>query len=108
MAHWINSTKVPAKVYVEQTSRYRKSKVIHYTEDKKITFETYKKMGKPITGKEQWLEITKPVEYRPDLVSEEVYGTPELWWSIMEFNGMKDILEFKAGINVRLPGSIMG
>jgi hypothetical protein len=103
----MRETTIPARTYVGPTSRYANSKVIHYTEDKKITFEIYKKAPRLISGKEEWLEITKPVEYRPDLVAEEIYGTPDLWWSIMEFNGMKDVLEFKAGVNIRLPGSVL-
>jgi hypothetical protein len=107
MAHWIQYMSGSAKKFVGPTSRYINSKLIHYTEDKKITFETYKRERRIVTGREEWLEITKQVEYRPDLVAEEIYGTSDLWWSIMEFNGMKDILEFKAGVNIKLPGNIM-
>ena len=47
-------------------------------------------------------------EYRPDLVSNRVYGTPDFWWRIMEANNIKDVFEFKAGLNLRIPGSVLG
>jgi hypothetical protein len=107
MAHWIQYLSTNPRKYVGATSRYANSMIIYYTEDKKTTFEIYKKQNKGISGKEQWLEITKPYEYRPDMVADEIYGAPHLWWSIMEFNGMKDILEFKAGVNIRIPGDVL-
>ena len=95
------------KGFADQLSRYAYSKVREYTENKFFTFEIYKRKTRLKNGTEQFLEITQAVEYRPDLVAYEFYGSPELWWSIMEFNGMKDILEFKAGKNIMLPGNIM-
>lgn len=93
--------------FANQLSRYAYSRVREYTENKFFTFEIYKRKTRLKNGSEQFLEITPAVEYRPDLVAYEFYGSPELWWSIMEFNGMKDILEFKAGKNIMLPGNIM-
>ncbi len=80
---------------------------MYYSEDKFITFETYKRKYNAPSPEDQWLEITPAVAYRPDLVSYEIYGAPDFWWRIMEFNGMKDILEFKPGANIRLPGGII-
>jgi hypothetical protein len=31
-------------------------------------------------------KIPPKFEYRPDLISHYFYGTPELWWVIVEFN----------------------
>jgi hypothetical protein len=47
--------------------------------------------------------ITPGVEYRPDLVSYDKYGTPNSWWMILEANGMKDIWDFKSGKTIMLP-----
>ena len=106
----MNHTKrlfVPAKTYVNASSRYASSKVIEYSEKKHITFEIYKRQRHVPSEDDQWLEITKAVEYRPDLVSVEIYGSPDFWWRLLEYNGMKDILEFKAGKNIRLPGDVL-
>jgi hypothetical protein len=92
---------------VKSTSRYFGSKVYQYSDDKLLTFEIYKRRPiPPPSENDQWLEITPAVEYRPDLVSYEIYGSPDFWWRIMEINGMKDILEFKSGRNIRVSGSI--
>lgn len=107
MAHWISSLGYNANKFVNASSRYNKSKVIQYTEDKHITFETYKRRRAIPAEDDQWVEITRAVEYRPDLVSTEIFGAPDFWWRIMEYNGMKDILEFKAGQNIKIPGDIL-
>jgi len=87
-------------------SRYVNQNVIYYGENKFITFDTYiRKPYKP-TGKEKIMVITKGVEYRPDLVSYDVYGIPDVWWRILQTNGMKDIWEFKAGVTIRIPEMI--
>lgn len=107
MAHWCIRSKVNPRQLVKASSRYINSDVWNYTENKFLTFGIYKKPKRKPSGDEQWMEITTDYEYRPDLVAYEVYGSPELWWSIMEFNGMKDILEFKTGVNIMLPGNIL-
>jgi hypothetical protein len=48
------------------------------------------------------------MEYRPDLVSQDKYGLPDFWWKIMEVNGMKDIMDFKAGKTIVLPENVYG
>ena len=49
--------------------------------------------------------ISPGYEYRPDLISQMVYGSPDFWWKIMEVNSIKDIFDFKAGVNLRIPDS---
>ena len=97
-----------ASAYVSPSSRYVNSKVIQYTENRLLTFETYKKANRVslFSASDQWMEIEPAYEYRPDLVSVEIYGTPDFWWRILESNGMKDIMEFKAGVTIRLIGNV--
>ena len=52
--------------------------------------------------------ISKNYEFRPDLVSYEAYGVVDFWWKIMEFNNIKDIFDFKAGINLTIPDQFFG
>ena len=97
----------PATAYVSTSSRYANSRVIQYRENKLLTFETYKKIRSNVASStDQWMQINYYYEYRPDLVSAEVYGVPDLWWRLLEANSMKDIMEFKVGVNIRLPGNI--
>lgn len=44
--------------------------------------------------------------YRPDLLANEIYGTPKLWWVFLQRNldVMQDpIYDFVAGTTIRLP-----
>lgn len=108
MPHYIRKIKQVAGELVPPTSRYLYSEVIHYTEDKIMTLKTYKKKDKDFYRQgTEWAAITPATEYRPDLVSYEIYGTPDLWWRIMEYNGMKDIMEFRSGINIKIPGNVL-
>ena len=52
------------------------------------------------------MQINSSTEYRPDIVSYVAYGLPELWWYVMEANGIKDIYDFKSGITLRIPRNI--
>ena len=106
MAHYLKESNHLANKYVAPTSRYSSSEVIYYTEKKVVTFKIYKRKQRGFNKDDKWFEITPDVELRPDLVSTEFYGSPDFWWRIMEANRMKDILEFRAGRNIRLPGSI--
>lgn len=87
-------------------SRYRDQNPIYYGEHRLLTFDTYNRKPYKVVGDEKVMLITKGVEYRPDLVSYDVYGVPDAWWKILEANGMKDIFDFKAGTTILLPKDI--
>lgn len=88
---------------VSPASRYASAALIYY--EGKLTFPIYRKKKTSFTSADQHYEITQEVEFRPDKVSYKFYGAPDFWWKIMEMNGMKDILEFRSGRNIVLPGS---
>jgi hypothetical protein len=106
MANLIEITNIPATRFVPVTSRYADSFVIYYTENKFLTFNTYKKQDLLVSDQDKFAVISKGVEFRPDLVSQKVYGTPDFWWKIMEVNNIKDIFDFKVGTNIRIPERI--
>jgi len=95
-----------ASNYVTPTSRYTSSKVISYGEDKKITFETYKRRDRT-TQFDKFLVIPEGYAYRPDLVSNKVFGYPDSWWLIMEVNQIYDIKDFVAGRTIRIPNQVL-
>lgn len=111
MANYTEESKISAKRFVPVSSRYASSPVILYTEKKLLTFATYKKnQNKEETNsglKTKFYVVTPGTEYRPDLVSSKAYGTPDFWWRIMEYNNIKDIFDFKAGLNIVLPNSLL-
>lgn len=103
----IEYTELQPEVFVAPQSRYLKQRVIYYGEQKFLTFDTYLRNKYTPDGTEKVMVITKGVEYRPDLVSYDVYGFPDAWWIIMEANNMKDIMEFSAGKTIMIPNRLV-
>lgn len=100
---------ISSEKFVHALSRYRASTVVYYTmgNRKVITFNTYKKqIGTKIKDEDLFMVVPAGMEYRPDLVSRQAYGTVDFWWKILEANNIKDIFDFKAGTNIRIPGSV--
>ena len=106
MANRIEHTNLLPEQFVPKTSRYIYSRVIYYGDRNYLTFTTYKKKDNTESEGDRFTVVSPGYEYRPDLLSFEAYGTPDFWWRIMEANGIMDIYEFEAGINIRLPGNV--
>jgi len=102
----IEYTNISPRTLVAGGSRYMNQNVIYYGENKFVTFDTYIRKEIVRTGDEQVMMITKGIEYRPDLVSYDVYGFPDAWWRILEANQMKDIWDFVAGKTIFLPHGV--
>lgn len=105
MANYYESTNISPQKFVTYTSRYSENTVVYYKEEKFLAFNTYKKNKYTPSKSDRFTVITKGYEFRPDLLSQKVYGFPDYWWRIMEANNIKDIYDFKAGINIRIPES---
>lgn len=103
MAVPIEEASVARDRIISGLSRYRKQTPIYYGEQRILTFDTYLRAPYVVSGDEKSMVITKGVEYRPDLVSYDVYGSPDLWWKILEVNGMFDIMDFETGRTIILP-----
>lgn len=100
----IEKSKTLSRSLVSSLSRYVGSTVIHYGEQRFTTFALYNKgKGYVRNGSEKVMVVTKGVEYRPDLVAYEFYGSPDFWWVILESNKISDIWDFKAGKTIFLP-----
>jgi len=108
MANRIEYTDITPAEFVTRLSRYSESKVVYYSDNRIITFETYKRKKYESSARDQVAVITPGMEYRPDLMSFDKYGAPDFWWKIMEANSMKDVTEFKAGTTIVLPENIYG
>lgn len=107
MAFFIETAEnLQASSFVSVGSRYISSEVLYYGDDKKITFETYKRQDVPFSTSDQFILLQKGMEYRPDIVSQVAYGTPEFWWQIMQANKIFDVFDFKAGRTIRVPNNI--
>ncbi len=109
MSNFIEDAKIPPSRFVSALSRYNGSTVVYYHvgNQKKLAFTTYKKvMTTPPNDNDLYMVVPAGMAYRPDLVSQKAYGTTDFWWKIMEANNIKDIFDFKAGTNLRLPGNV--
>ena len=72
----------------------------------KTNFTNAKLKNINFSDNDRFMQINSSTEYRPDIVSYVSYGMSELWWYIMEANGIKDIYDFKSGITLRIPRNI--
>ena len=107
MANYIEFTNIPASRFVPVSSRYIDSSVVYYTDKKLLTFETYKKPTFTPSLDDRFMVVPKGQEYRPDLTSRKFYGTPDFWWKILLVNDIKDVFDYKAGINIRIPKNLL-
>ena len=60
----------------------------------------------PSSLADQQIEITSEYEFRPDLLSNEIYGTPRYWWvfAVRNPNEIKDpIYDLTAGKIIYVP-----
>lgn len=103
MAAKTQTTDISPIKFVGNTSRYAGADVIYWGDQNLLTFNTYKKQKNILGSNDKFLVVTPGTEYRPDLVSKAVYGNVNFWWRIMEANNIKDIFDFKAGTNLRIP-----
>jgi hypothetical protein len=99
----VEKSDIPSTSVTIGFSRYRNQKVIYWGKDRLITFDAYVRKRYVPIGSEKVMLITKGIEYRPDLVSYDIYGLVDIWWKILEANKMKDIWEFKSGKTIILP-----
>jgi hypothetical protein len=98
---------IRVETLVRGFSRYKESEVLYWGNQRRIAFGTYLRKPYTPTGKERVMLVTPGLEYRPDLVAYDVYGFPDGWWKIMEVNKIYDIWDFKAGITIMLPDSLL-
>lgn len=48
--------------------------------------------------------VPVPHEHRPDLISDLFYGSPDRWWTILQFNGFTDPFEdLPVGKYIKIP-----
>lgn len=103
MAIPVRTSNTTSKTFVTVTSRYYNSDVLVYGNNKILTFETYKRNDIETSAGDRYAVVPPGEEYRPDLTSFRAYGTVDYWWLILEANKIKDIFDYKANINIRIP-----
>lgn len=106
MANKIEYTTFSSGRFVSPSSRYSDSRVIQYSEQNILTFETYKRKIYKSQNEDKFAVISPGYEYRPDLMSNAIYGVSDFWWRLMQVNNIWDIYDFKVGLNIRIPANV--
>lgn len=58
----------------------------------------------PESGQDNFVTVEGKHIKRPDLLSQESYGRPDLWWVIIDINGIRQpLLELTVGQELRVP-----
>lgn len=90
--------------YTEE-SRYRGSTITSI--DTTIGLRNYTVLKLPILVPETefdfYIEIDSTNEYRPDMLSFQVYGTPAYGWALMELNVKRSFKDLIIGTRLRIP-----
>ena len=105
MATNITTTNIRPTIFVTASSRFAKSSVIQYGDNQILTFTTYKRNNRSTSSSDKFTIVPAGEEYRPDLTSYRAYNTVDYWWLIMEFNGIFDVYDYRAGLNLRIPSA---
>lgn len=91
---------------LDQFSRFRHTPLI--VEDGKETYGTWVEPDflktRPSDDNVGFFQVTNQLEGRPDLISNQVYGTPLLDWVLIAFNKVRDPLNWpRAGDMIEYP-----
>lgn len=57
----------------------------------------------PETQYDFYVEIDSTNEFRPDMLSFQVYGTPDFGWALMEINNLRSFKDLYMSNRLRIP-----
>lgn len=86
---------------LNDTSRYRSIPVLHTTDGSHLKF--MRKGFYKFSKSEVTYYVSKATEFRPDIISVEMYNDPRYAWAILAANGMKSFFELKADTYIMIP-----
>lgn len=86
---------------LNDSSRYRRIATLHTSDGSHLKF--MRKGFYHFSDSETSYFITKAVEFRPDIVSVEMYGDPRYAWAILTANNMKSFFEFTCDKYIMIP-----
>lgn len=76
------------------------------TQSRNGFIDLYRHRGIPKSNDDRTIKLAKKYEHRPDLLSYDLYGTPEFWWifCVRNPNLIRDVIwDFVAGIDITVP-----
>lgn len=88
-----------------ETSRYRGSTITSVDTDEGLQNYTILKLPiiVPETQYDFFIEIDSTNEFRPDMLSFQVYGTPDYGWALMEINTLRSFKDLYMRNRLRIP-----
>ena len=88
-----------------ETSRYRGSTMTSVETDSGLQNYTILKLpvDVPETESDFFIEIDSTNEFRPDMLSFQVYGTPDFGWALMEINNLRSFKDLTLRNRLRIP-----
>jgi hypothetical protein len=88
-----------------QDSRYRGSTITSV--ETATGLQNYTILKLPIVVPETefdfFIEVDSTNEFRPDIMSFQVYGTPDFGWAIMEINNLRSFKDLTLRNRLRIP-----
>jgi hypothetical protein len=89
----------------KQESRYRGATVTQIEVDGDL--RDYVVLRKPLDvpegDEDKYIVLDQSNQFRPDIISFQVYGTPDFGWAIMEVNNLRSFVELTRGVRLRVP-----
>lgn len=64
---------------------------------------TKKLINVPENTDDFYITLEQSNEFRPDIISNQVYEDPNYGWAIMEVNNISNFFELKSGTRLRIP-----
>jgi hypothetical protein len=88
-----------------ENSRYRNSTITSVETSDGLKNYTILKLPivVPETDGDFYAEIDSTNEFRPDMLSFQVYGTPDYGWAIMEVNTLRSFKDLYLRNRIRIP-----
>lgn len=83
-------------------SRYNKLDRIRYEDGVEI-IETADRIVIPRTTEDKYYTVLAGEEGRADIISNKMYGTPQLYWAILVASDISDPMALKPGDKLRIP-----
>lgn len=109
---WYSSTL--SDVYSDRAnntlSRYRnKIRITSYSGATFYEFIKKSQLYLDVSSEDQYYFVDASKQYRPDLISNELYGSPIYYWVILSCNDLISPLQVRANLTLRIPplGSIL-
>lgn len=85
-------------------SRYRnKIRLTSYSGYTFIEFIKKSQLYLDVSSEDQYYFVDASKQYRPDLISNEIYGSPIYYWVILSCNNLISPLQVRTNLTLRLP-----